>query len=279
MRETPGFRWFRRVCLTIITLMIVGPLYVIVTSSAKPLADVQDTFRWVPSTITFAPYKDIWSTIPLATYFKNSLIVSVTATLLSVAIAVFAAYAVSRYSFRGRRVFTTAVLSTQMFPGILFLLPLFLIFVRIQTTIGLQLNGSYTGLIITYMTFALPFAIWMLVGYLDSIPRELEQAAFVDGCGPLRALFRVVIPTALPGIVAVAVFAFITSWGEVLFASVLTSERTRTLAIGLQAYASQSNVYWNQLMAASVVVSIPVLVGFLSVQRYLIRGLTAGAVK
>ena len=207
----------------------------------------RDTFRWIPSTVTFAPYKDIWSTIPLATYFKNSLIVSVTATLLSVAIAVFAAYAVSRYTFRGRRVFTTAVLSTRMFPGILLLLPLFLIFVRIQTTIR--------------------------------SPRELEQAAFVDGCGPLRALFRVVIPTAMPGIVAVAVFAFITSWGEVLFASMLTSERTRTLAIGLQAYASQSNVYWNQLMAASVVVSIPVLVGFLSVQRYLIRGLTAGAVK
>jgi multiple sugar transport system permease protein len=279
MHETRGFRWFRRVSLTIISLITVVPLYVILTSSAKPLADVQDTFRWVPSRITLAPYKDIWSTIPLATYFKNSLIVSLTATVLSVTIAVFAAYAVSRYAFRGRRVFTTAVLSTQMFPGILFLLPLFLIFVRIQEVLGFQLNGSYKGLIITYMTFSLPFAIWMLVGYLDSIPRELEQAAFVDGAGPLRALFRVVIPTALPGIVAVAVFAFITAWGEVLFASVLTSERTRTLAIGLQAYSSQSNVYWNQLMAASVVVSIPVLVGFLSVQRYLIRGLTAGAVK
>jgi multiple sugar transport system permease protein len=171
------------------------------------------------------------------------------------------------------------VLSTQMFPGILFLLPLFLIFVKIQDAIGIQMTGSYKGLIVTYLTFSLPFAIWMLTGYFSSLPKELEEAALVDGSGRVGALMRVVIPVARPGIVAVAVFSFITSWGEVLFASVLTNESTRTLAIGLQAYASQSNVYWNQLMAASVVVSLPVLIGFLAVQRYLVRGLAAGAVK
>ena len=171
------------------------------------------------------------------------------------------------------------VLSTQMFPGILFLLPLFLIFVQIQRTVGVQLTGSYLGLIITYMTFSLPFSIWMLTGYFASIPKELEEASMIDGTGRLGALFRVIIPVAKPGIIAVAVYAFITAWGEVLFASVLTSKDTRTLSIGLRAYASQQDVYWNQLMAASVVVSLPVLIGFMLVQKHLITGLSSGAVK
>lgn len=279
MRETTGFRWFRRVCLTALTLLTVVPLYVIVTSSLKPLADVQSQFQWVPRHLTLRPYAEIWSTIPLARYFTNSLVVSGLSTVFALVVAVLAAYALSRYRFRGSRVFSLAVLSTQMFPGILFLLPLFLLFVKIETTVGLRLNGSYAGLVITYLTFSLPFAIWMLVGYLSSIPAELEEAALVDGNGPMGAFWRVVVPVAMPGIVAVGVFAFITAWGEVLFASVLTNDQTRTLAIGLQEYSTQSNVYWNQLMAASVVVSIPVLVGFLAVQRFLVRGLTAGAVK
>jgi multiple sugar transport system permease protein len=119
----------------------------------------------------------------------------------------------------------------------------------------------------------------MLIGYFDSIPRDLDEAALVDGCGPLRALFRVVVPAATPGIVAVAVYAFMTAWGEVLFASVMTNDTTRTLAVGLQGYATQNNVYWNQVMAASLVVSVPVVAGFLLLQRYLVAGLTAGAVK
>jgi len=279
VRETTGFRWFRRVCLTALTLLTVVPLYVIVTSSLKPLADVQSQFQWVPRHLTLRPYAEIWSTIPLARYFTNSLVVSGLSTVFALVVAVLAAYALSRYRFRGSRVFSLAVLSTQMFPGILFLLPLFLLFVKIETTVGLRLNGSYAGLVITYLTFSLPFAIWMLVGYLSSIPAELEEAALVDGNGPMGAFWRVVVPVAMPGIVAVGVFAFITAWGEVLFASVLTNDQTRTLAIGLQEYSTQSNVYWNQLMAASVVVSIPVLVGFLAVQRFLVRGLTAGAVK
>jgi multiple sugar transport system permease protein len=209
----------------------------------------------------------------------NSLVVSGAATVCSVAIAVFAAYAVSRYRFLGKRVFTVTVLSTQMFPGILFLLPLFLIFVNIGNTTGIALYGSRGGLILTYLTFSLPFSIWMLIGYFDSIPRDLDEAALVDGCGPLGALFRVVVPAAVPGIVAVAVYAFMTAWGEVLFASVMTNDTTRTLAVGLRGYATQYDVYWNQVMAASLVVSVPVVAGFLLLQRYLVAGLTAGAVK
>ncbi len=154
-------------------------------------------------------------------------------------LATFAAYAVSRYRFRGRRVFTLAVLSTQMFPGILFLLPLFLIFVSIGNATGFTLLGSRTGLVITYLTFSLPFSIWLLAGYFDSIPRSLDEAAQVDGCGPLRALLRVIIPAAIPGIVTVAIYAFMTAWSEVLFASVMTDDATRTLAVGLRDYSTR----------------------------------------
>jgi len=217
--------------------------------------------------------------VPLARYFVNSLIVCTSAALLSVLIATFAAYAVSRYRFRGRRVFSIVVLSTQMFPGILFLLPLFLIFISIGNTTGITLYGTRTGLVITYLTFSLPFAIWMLAGYFDSIPRGLDEAALVDGAGPIRALLRVVIPAAIPGIVAVGIYAFMTAWSEVLFASVMTNDATRTLAVGLRDYSTQNDVYWNQIMAASLVVSVPVVAGFLLMQRFLVTGLTAGAVK
>jgi multiple sugar transport system permease protein len=166
-----------------------------------------------------------------------------------------------------------------MFPGILFLLPLFLIYVNLGNLTGVQLYGTRLGLIITYLTFSLPFSIWMLTGYFDSIPTGLDEAAQVDGAGPVRTLLQVVLPAAVPGVVAVAVYAFMTAWGEVLFASVLTSESSRTLAVGLQGYSTQNDVYWNQVMAASLVVSVPVVAGFLLLQRQFVAGLTAGAVK
>lgn len=279
MAPPRSFIWTRRIVLTAATIFALLPLYVMVSSSLKPLQDVTGTFRWIPSPITFSSYIQMWQTVPLAQYFVNSLIVCTCAAALSVLVATFAAYAVSRYRFRGRRVFTLVVLSTQMFPGILFLLPLFLIFVSIGNATGITLLGSRTGLIITYLTFSLPFSIWLLVGYFDSIPRGLDEAAWVDGCGPLRALFRVVIPAAIPGIVTVAIYAFMTAWGEVLFASVMTNDTTRTLAVGLRDYSTQNDVYWNQIMAASIVVSIPVVAGFLLMQRFLVTGLTAGSVK
>ncbi|WP_328666578.1 carbohydrate ABC transporter permease [Streptomyces sp. NBC_00322] len=274
-----SFVWTRRIVLSFLTAFALLPVYVMLSSSLKPLQDVSGKFRWIPSGLTVRPYIDIWHTVPLARYFLNSLIVAGAATVLSVVIAVFAAYAVSRYRFRGKRVFTVTVLSTQMFPGILFLLPLFLIFVNVGNSTGIALYGSRGGLILTYLTFSLPFSIWMLIGYFDSIPRDLDEAAMVDGCGALGALFRVVVPAAVPGIVAVAVYAFMTAWGEVLFASVMTNDTTRTLSVGLKGYATQNDVYWNQVMAASLVVSVPVVAGFLLLQRYLVAGLTAGAVK
>jgi multiple sugar transport system permease protein len=279
MRETRSSHVFRWVVVVVLTIFTVVPLYVMVTSSMKPLSEVQGAFTWWPQTITFQPFIDMWTTVPLASYFVNSLIVSSAATLISLVIAVFAAYAVSRYRFKGRNVFTTTVLSTQMFPGVLFLLPLFLIFVNINQAVGIQLVGTRWGLIITYFTFVLPFSIWMLAGYFDGIPRELDEAAKVDGSGPMGALWHVVLPAARPGLIAVAIYSFMTSWGEVLFASVMTTDENRTLAVGLQLYSTQTNVYWNQIMAASLVVSIPIVVAFLLLQRNFVAGLTAGAVK
>jgi multiple sugar transport system permease protein len=246
MAQPKSFLWTRRVVLTLLLAFVLIPVYVMVSSSLKNLQDVQGSFKWIPHSLTVKPYVDIWKTIPLAHYFVN---------------------------------FTVSVLATQMFPGILFLLPLYLIFVNIGNTTGITLNGSRLGLIITYLTFSLPFSIWMLAGYFDSIPRDLDEAAKVDGCGPIRALFQVVVPAAVPGIIAVSVYAFMTAWGEVLFASVMTNQSTRTLAVGLREYATQNDVYWNQVMAASIVVSVPVVAGFLLLQRYLVAGLTAGAVK
>jgi multiple sugar transport system permease protein len=279
MRETRSSHVFRWVTIAVLTVFTVVPLYVMITSSVKPLSEVQAAFTWWPQTITFQPFIDMWSTVPLASYFVNSLIVSSAATLISLVIAVFAAYAVSRYRFKGRNVFSTTVLSTQMFPGVLFLLPLFLIFVNINQATGIQLVGTRWGLIITYFTFVLPFSIWMLAGYFDGIPRDLDEAAKVDGSGPMGALWHVVLPAARPGLIAVAIYSFMTSWGEVLFASVMTTDENRTLAVGLQLYSTQTNVYWNQIMAASLVVSIPIVVAFLLLQRNFVAGLTAGAVK
>jgi multiple sugar transport system permease protein len=279
MRKSIGNRITHALGLAILSFVTIFPLYTIVISSLKPLGDVRDKFDWIPSHLTVQPYIDIWKTIPLAHYFVNSLIVSIAATVISVVLAIFAAYAISRYRFHGRGIFSVTVLSTQMFPGILFLLPLFVIFVNIERSFGITLYGTYLGLIITYLTFSLPFSIWMLVGYFNAIPKELEEAAMTEGATPLGALFRILIPVSMPGIIAVAIYAFITAWGEVLFASVLTTDETATLAIGLRNYSSQTNVFWNQLMAAAIVVSAPVVIAFLALQRYIVGGLTAGGVK
>ncbi|MGW4912604.1 carbohydrate ABC transporter permease [Streptomyces sp. NPDC054770] len=277
--DTPGYRLFRYVTLTLLSVFVLAPLYVMLASSLKTLPDVQGEFTWIPSSPTIQSFIDIWHTVPLAHYFVNSLIVAVSATVLSVLVAVFASYALSRWKFPGSGSFKSAVLATQMFPGILFLLPLYLLFVYADQNLGTDLVGTRTGLVVTYLTFSLPFAVWMLVGYFDTVPRDLDEAAKVDGAGPLRTLLQIIVPAATPGIVAVCIYAFMTAWGEVLFASVLTDEQSRTLAVGLQAYSTEANVYWNQVMAASLVVSVPVVAGFLLLQRFLITGFTAGAVK
>ncbi|WP_243789079.1 carbohydrate ABC transporter permease [Saccharopolyspora gloriosae] len=280
MRREP--RWLpvlRVTALGALGVFTVLPLYVMAITALKPLDDVRDGFAWWPSRLTWEAFGTMWSTVDLAEYFVNSGVVAVSSAALSVFIAVPAAYAVSRYRFPGRDLFRAAVLSTQMLPGILFLLPLYLIYASIGQLTGILLQGNQVGLIITYLTFSLPFSIWMLVGYFDTVPAELDEAAVIDGTGALGALLRVVLPAAKPGVAAVAIYAFMTAWGETLFASVMTNAGSRTLAVGLREYSTESSVYWNEVMAASLTVSFPVVVGFLLLQRYLVRGLTAGALR
>ncbi|WFR66692.1 carbohydrate ABC transporter permease [Curtobacterium flaccumfaciens] len=184
MRETVGAKSFKIVTLVVLTLFTVVPLYVMITTAMKPLGDVQNDFTWIPTRITLQPFIDMWSTVPLGKYFINSLVVCTIATVFSLIIATFAAYGVSRWNFKGKSTFTTAVLSTQMFPGVLFLLPLFLIFTNLGNALGIQLVGSWTGLIITYLTFTLPFSIWMLAGYFETIPREARRSGDGGRLGP-----------------------------------------------------------------------------------------------
>lgn len=278
--ESRSFRVFQVVMGVFLCVFTLAPIYMMFSSSLKPLLDVQGAFTWWPRHLTFQAFSQIWQTVPLGLYFENSLIDCACSTAFAVLVAVLAAYGLSRYRFTGRSSFMRTVLATQMFPGVLFLLPLFLIFVNIDNSLGFTLlYQTRFGLIVTFLTFNLPFAIWMLTRYFDAIPRELDESARVDGAGTMNALVRVVVPVARPGIIAVAVYAFMSSWSELLFASVMTDSSTATLSIGLQSYASEVNVYWNQIMAAALVVSVPIIVVFLLVQRHLISGLTTGSIK
>ncbi len=279
MRDTVAFKASRAVVLGVLFVFCALPIYVILVSSFKPLQDVSGEWTWWPKNFTIEPYITMWRTVPLAQYFINSVVVSLSSTTLAVSVAILAAYSVTRLRWRGQRLFSMLVLSTQMFPGILFLLPLYLLFVQIQRTVGVQLTGSYLGLIITYLTFSLPFATWMLMGFFAAMPVELEEAAMIDGTSHFGGFVRIILPIARPGIAAVAVFAFMNAWGEVLFASVLTNRATRTLAVGMQAFSTNVEVRWNEAMAASILISLPVLIGFLAVQRQIVQGLSAGAVK
>lgn len=238
-------------------------------------------FRFIPRVISFHSYVGMWKTAPLLHYLINSLIISGISAIASLPLAILAVYALTHFRLAGAKIFMRVVLSTQAFPGVFFLLPLFVLYVILQHALRITLDGSYLGVILTYLTFALPFSIWMLTGYVESIPRDVEEAAVVDGARGFQAFIITTLRMALPGVTAVGVFAFMTGWGEVLFASVLTNTATRTLPIGLQLYenAQAGVIYWNQLMSASITVSLPVVAGFLLLQRYFVRGLGAGAVK
>lgn len=281
MSDSMSYRIVRTAVLTFLALFTLYPLWTLITISLSTISAVGSTFRWIPTVLDFHAYIAMWKTAPLLHYLTNSIIVSTISALVSLPIAILAAYALTRHRIWGRTVFLRTILATQAFPGVLFLLPLFIIYITIQNTLHIPMVGTYLGLIITYLTFALPFSIWMLTGYLAAMSRDIEEAAMVDGAGPFRAFVTTTLRVAIPGVVAVGVFSFITAWGEVLFASVLTDGATRTLPIGLELFESAKGlqIYWNQLMAASITVSIPVVVGFLLLQRFFVRGLSAGAIK
>lgn len=281
MHDSLSYRVVRTVVLVALALFTLFPLWVLIVGSLSTATAASNVFTWLPSPVNWASYANMWTTVPLLHYLINSLVVSTASMVVSVPIGVLAAYAVTRYRIRGAGIIMRVVLATQVVPGVVFLLPLFVLYASADKAIGLQLDGTYVGLVLTYLTFALPFSIWLLTRYLETVPKDVEEAAMVDGAGRLRAFFHTTLVMSLPGVAAVSVYTFITAWGEVLFASVLTSSQTRTLPIGLGDYESPiaGVVHWNQLMAASLTVSIPVVVGFLLVQRFVVRGLSSGAVK
>lgn len=231
-----------------------------------------------PQWINFAR---IWQTVDLGLYLRNSLIVSTSTGVIASLLALGAAYVVARFRFPLRNWFRISLLATQTVPGILLLLPLFVIYVILQRAIEVRIVGTYWGLVVTYMTFALPFAIWLLSVYVRSLPVELEEQATVDGANRFQVIRHITLPLAIPGIVVTFVFSFLLAWNDILFASVLTNPATKTLGPGLQYYVSESFSipYWNLLMAASLVVAVPAMILFLVVQRYIVAGLAAGSIK
>jgi multiple sugar transport system permease protein len=205
--------------------------------------------------------------------------VSGVSTVLGLVLAALAAYAVTRLRFAGKNLFRGTILATQMLPGILFLLPLLIIYLNISRVLGIQLYGTLGGMILTYLTFALPFSVWMMASFFETIPTELDEAGLIDGLTRVQVLWHIILPLSRPGLAAVGFFVFLYGWSEVLFAAGLSTADTRTVGLGLQSFATQFAVPWNQVMAASLITSLPVVIGFLLVQRQFIAGLSTGAVK
>lgn len=257
------------------------PLFWMVSSAIKP---IDDLFvippQWVPERPTLAAMDsvvtgDMGRPSLFLDYFKNSIIVTVGTTLLALVVATLAAYALSRYPFRGSNKLMLSILSLQMFPQAMLLISFYLIFLQ------LRLLNTFQGLILANATFAVPFSIWMLKGFFDTVPREIEEAALIDGCTRLSVLPRIVLPLVTPGLLAAGVYTFLIAWDEYLFASTLMVQpEMRTLPPGIiQSFVGQFYLNWPNVMAASVLITIPVTLLFVFFQKYLVQGLTAGAVK
>jgi multiple sugar transport system permease protein len=245
--------------------------------SGKALAA---TFAPTPSIyIHWRNYVDLWRNIDFGLYLKNSFIVCVGVMLVAMVLASMGGYALARYNFPGKNLFGYSVLATQMVPGIMLLLPLYLMFINFSRATGLVIKGSYGGLILTYAAYFVPFSIWILRGFFASLPKELEEAALVDGCGPIQAFFRIIIPSALPGIIATGVYVFLSAWDELMFAWVLTDERTYTIPVGIRLFVGNFQNRYDLMMAAATVSTIPVMILFFLMQKHIVSGLTAGAVK
>lgn len=261
-------------CLLLAAFCIL-PFFWILSTSLKPDdAIFSITPRWIPTQPTLAHFQQLLNGTPFARYFLNSILVSTVTAFWSVLVGICSAYAFSRYRFAGYGFWFRIVLSLQIFPYVVLVIPLYVLLYR------LHLIDSYWGLIIAYATFSLPFAVYMLKGYLDSVPRELDEAAQIDGCSTFTALLRVVLPAAMPGVIATFLFGFVTAWNEYLFAlTFITSTDMRTLPLGLALFFGEFTTQWGLIMAAAVTTSLPVVLIFLFLQRYLVAGWTAGATK
>jgi len=263
--------------IALLTAFALAPFVWVFLTSLKTRAELYATpLVYLPRTLTVANYVDAWTSklTPFSRFFANSLWVSSVTMVATTAISILAGYALARFRFFGRQAFLLVFLATQMFPAVLLIAPL------LSQWHALGLIDTYQALIYSNFSFTVPFTVWMLVGYFDSIPRELEESAMIDGCSRFGALCRVILPLAAPGVAATAIFAFVSSWSELLFAITFTSQtEMRTLSAGLLFMVGQYEIQWGQLSAGVIISTLPVAVLFTYLQRHLIRGLAAGAVK
>ncbi len=265
----------RLLALLPMLIFVLFPFYWIVITSFKSDLQIQRfTSIYWPSPWTIDQYTSLLTHTPFLTWFRNTVIVATTTTAISVVFAAMAAYALARLKFRGGGTLTTLLLVTYLLPGSLLFIPLY------STLTQLGIINTYAALFATYPTFLMPFATWVMLGYYRSIPVELEEAAMIDGANRITAFVRIVLPLAAPGLLSVTLFAFTNAWNEFLFAFVfITSDSLKTLPVGLQLLVFGDIYPWGQLMAASLLMAVPVVLVYIFAQRFLVEGLTAGSVK
>lgn len=261
--------------ITICTLITLFPYYWFICTSFKEESSIMKLpIRYLPIPFTLDNYKSILSSMGFDKYFINSLFVSINTTFLVMIIAIFGGYALSRYKFKGKKATFFLLLITQMLPGVVILIPLFTIFNKLNL-----INNLY-ALIITNTTVNLPFCMIMMSGFFSSVPPTLEEAAQIDGCSIWTAIFRIVVPAVLPGVVSSSAFAFVNTWNEFVYSlNFINDSEKFTLPVGLSMMKGEFTVNYGGLAAGTIIALIPVLIIFCFIQKYLVEGLTAGAVK
>lgn len=274
-RRTP-LRRILEVELPVIAIVAfaLAPYIWMMITSLKPEGEIAKwPVAYWPHDLTFEHYQYLLRRTAFGGNLLNSLVVALGAVAVGLGVSVPAAYAFSRFRFAGRRYLMIQFLVINMFPIVLLILPLFVL-MRL-----LGLLDTYAGIILGHSTFAIPFSIWMMTSYMNALPRELDEAGIVDGASRLQVVLRIILPLAMPGIVTTGIYIFVASWNEYLFAMMLSGENVRTVTVALQLFIGEYSIKWGLLTAGGVVVAIPVTVLFLLIQRRLVGGLTAGAVK
>jgi ABC-type glycerol-3-phosphate transport system permease component len=272
--DTVVLRVITHAVLLVLSAFAIAPLGWAICSAFKTQTEILSSVTVLPQNPTLDNFKFVISQTAFPHWFLNSLIVSGSTTVLAIIIGSLAGYAMSRWRFRGRALFGNTLLVVQMFPGVMLAIPLYLLLSNYH------LIDTLWALLVTYLTFALAFSVWMLKGFFDGIPREIEEAAMIDGASRLGILWRIILPLTGPGITTVAVYAFLMAWNEFFFAYVfLASNDKYTLMLGMYSFIQQFTTQWGNIMAAGTLTTLPVLVLFFLIQRVLTRGLIAGAVK
>ncbi len=263
------------VCSLVLCAVCLFPFAWMALSSIKKVNELYTVPPvWLPNEPTLQNYGTVLFSSNIPRYFLNSVIISGGSTALALVLAIFASYGFARFNFRGKPVLQSFVLIGQLLPTAAIIVPLFI------TLRVLGLVNTYWGLILVYMVITLPLSVWMLTSYFKAIPAELEEAAIIDGASRLGVLFRITLPLSLPGLVAVVVYAFVTTWNEFIFALCFATDSTvKTLPIGLAEFSTEFNTDWGGVMAASMVMTVPIALLFLLFQRLFVGGLTAGATK